>query len=85
MDEATRDRLKWALLEREYPTFSDEELDMLWEEAGNDFNTAAYNGLIRKAENDTLQVSGLNLANSSQYFRRMAAKYAKRNSGVLST
>jgi hypothetical protein len=39
--------------------------------------------LLIKAENTTLQVSGLSAGDSSTYFRRLAAKYRPYNSGVL--
>ena len=65
------------------PFFEDEELVFYLQENNNDFNATAYHCLIIKSENTTLNVSGLNCADTSQYFRRLAQRYRKNNSGIL--
>lgn len=77
-------RLKIILRESDIPFFTEEQLEFYLEENGGDYKAAAYQCLLIKAEDTTLSVSGLSTGDSSQYFRRLAAKYRPRNSGVLS-
>lgn len=77
------DKLKIVLRENDCPFFEDEELDFYLSENGNDFNKTAYQCLIIKAENTTLSMSGLEAADTSKYFRRLAQKYRTNNSRVL--
>lgn len=79
------DRLKTVLRERDIPFFSDEDLQFYLEKNGNDFNATAYECLIVKSENSTVQISGLTTADTSSYFRRLASRYRKYNSGILSS
>lgn len=76
-------KLKTILREADIPFFSDEELDFYLAENGGDFRRTAYQCLCIKAENTTVSVSGLNTADSSTYFRRLANMYRPFNSGVL--
>ena len=75
--------LKMILREAEVPFFSDEEITYHLERAGGDVNTAAYWLLLIKAENSILQISGLTLADTSGYWRRLAAMYRPNASCVL--
>lgn len=77
------EKLKIVLREEDCPLFTDEELLFFLEENGNDFNQTAYDCLIMKSENTTLNMSGLELGDTSKYFRRIAQKYRKNNSRVL--
>lgn len=77
------DKLKIVLREEDCPLFTDEELLFFLEENGNDFNKTAYDCLIMKSENTTLNMSGLELGDTSKYFRRLAQKYRTNNSRVL--
>ena len=77
------DKLKIVLRENDCPFFEDEELDFYLSENGNDFNKTAYQCLIIKAENTTLSMSGLEAADTSKYFRRLAQRYRNNNSRVL--
>ena len=77
------DKLKLMIRERDCPFFTDDELLFYLEENGGDLNKAAYRCLILKSENTTLSVSGLQCADTSKYFRRLAQKYRTTNSGVL--
>lgn len=77
------DELKIILREKDIPFFSDEELLFYLAENNNDFKATAYQCLNIKAENTALSVSGLSTADTSQYFRRLAARYRPYNSGVL--
>lgn len=75
--------LKIVLRESDIPFFTDAELDFHLNENHGDYNLTAYRCLLIKAEDTTLQMSGLTTADSSKYFRRLASQYRPRNSGVL--
>lgn len=77
------DELKIVLREDDVPFFTDEQLVFYLKENGGDYNKTAYQCLLIKAENTSLQISGLTAADSSSYFRRLAGRYRPRNSGVL--
>ncbi len=79
----TLDRLKTILRENDIPFFSDDELNFYLSENKNDFNATAYQCLLIKAETTTLSLSGLSLADTASYFRRLASRYRPHNSGVL--
>lgn len=79
----TLDRLKTVLRERDIPFFSDEDLAFYLEKNGNDFDATAYECLIVKSEDSTVQISGLTTADTSNYFRRLASRYRPYNSGIL--
>ena len=76
-------KLKIVLREEDCPFFSDDELNYYFEENGNDFRKTAYRCLILKSENTTLALSGLELGDTSKYFRRIAQYYRTNNSRVL--
>lgn len=75
--------LKIVLRESDIPFFTDEQLMFHLRENGFDYRITAYRCLLIKAEDTTLSVSGLNAADSSKYFRRLAAQYRPHNSGIL--
>lgn len=77
------DELKIILRENECPFFSDEELEFYMEKNGNDLNSTAYHCLIVKAEDTTLNISGMTAGDTSKYFRRLARRYKSNNSGIL--
>lgn len=76
------DELKIILRENECPFFSDEELAYYLSKYST-LESTAYHCLVIKSEDTTLSVSGLNVADSSKYFRRLAQQYRPNNSGVL--
>lgn len=77
------DELKLILRENDCPFFTDSELEYYLSQEGSVRN-AAYKCLIVKAENTTLSVSGLNAADTSKYFLRLAQTYRPNHSGCLS-
>lgn len=77
------EELKVVLREQDIPFFEDEELKLYLRQNNNDYDKTAYQCLIIKAEDTTLNISGLTAADSSSYFRRIAARYKPRNSGIL--
>ena len=77
------ERMKVILRESEIPFFSDEDLQFYLDENNGDVNRALYQCLLLKSENTSLGLSGVNLSDSSSYFRRIAQRYRPNNSGVL--
>ena len=75
--------LKIVLRESDVPFFTNEELEFHRRENNGDYRLTAYQCLLIKAEDTTLSVSGLNAADSSKYFRRLASRYRPHNSGIL--
>ena len=78
----TLDRLKFILRESEMPMSTDAELQSYLDNSDS-FDLALYELLLLKSENTGLQVSGLNIQDTSSYFRRLAQTYRPHNSGVL--
>ena len=75
--------IKNILREKDIPFFSDEEIDFYYNKNNKNLNNTIYECLLVKAENTTLNISGLNVADSSAYFRRLASRYRPNNSGIL--
>jgi hypothetical protein len=71
------------LRESDIPFFTDEQLNFYLEQNANDVRAAAYQCLLIKAEDTTLEVSGLSTADTSKYFRRLASQYRPFHSGTL--
>lgn len=69
------EQLKKNLREKDVPFFDVEDLKYHLERAGDDVDLASYHCLIIKAEECSLSVSGLSLADSSAYWMRLAAMY----------
>lgn len=70
------------LREVDMPYFSQEELaDIL--ERSEDVEEAIYSAAILKAENTSMQVSGVTTADSSAYFLRIARRHKPNNTGQL--
>lgn len=76
------EELKLIIRENDCPFFDDEELQYHLESQGS-VKAAAYRCLVLKSENTTLSVSGLNCADTSAYFLRLAQMYRPNNSGRL--
>ena len=74
--------LKIILREKDIPFFSDEELEWYVEKCGS-YNGAAYELLLVKAENTSVNISGMNTEDTSSYFRKLALRYKPKNTGVL--
>lgn len=68
-------QLKGILRESEVPFFDDAELELQLSMADNDVDTAAYRCCIIKAEHCSLSISGLSLADSADYWLRLAQMY----------
>lgn len=75
--------LKMILREREYPFFTDEEIAFHLGESNSDVYKAAYRLLCIKAEQCTLQVSGLTLGDTSAYWKSLAGLYRPNGSCIV--
>lgn len=77
------EELKLILREKDIPFFEDDQLQYHLDKAEGDVNTAAYRLLLIKAENNSLSLSGLSVADTSAYWRRLAAMYRPNGSCIL--
>lgn len=77
------DRMKMVLREADIPFFTDEQLQFYIDENAGDVDAAIYQCLVIKAENTSLNISGITAGDSSAYFRRLASRYRPNNSGIL--
>lgn len=77
------DELKMLCREKQVPFFDDEELQYQLDRANGDVNLAAYRCLIIKAENSTVQVSGLTLADTHTYWLRLASSVRPSGSCII--
>lgn len=77
------DEIKYAVRENMSPYFEESEIEYFLEKNGGDVDATIYELLTIKAEDSTLSVSGLSTSDTSAYFRRLASKYRRYNSGVL--
>ena len=76
--------LKLILREETYPFFTDEEIAYYLNKNNGNINNAAYECLLLKAEDDSIQLpGGLTLANNSEYWLRLAKKYKPNGSRIL--
>lgn len=75
--------LRIVLREDDVPFFTIDQLKFYLKENGGDYQKTAYQCLLIKAEDTTLNISGLSAGDSSKYFRRLAARYRPNNSGNL--
>lgn len=74
--------LKMILREKDIPFFSDEELQWYVDKCGS-YNDAVYELLLVKAENTSVNISGMNTEDTSSYFRKLALRYKPNHTGVL--
>ncbi|MGX4600248.1 hypothetical protein [Faecalimicrobium sp. JNUCC 81] len=76
--------LKIRLREESSPFFTEEELEYYLKQNNNDLDLTTYECLLLKAEDDSISLpGGLQLANNSQYWLRLARKYKPNGSRCL--
>lgn len=76
--------LKINLREESSPFFTDEELKHYLSKNDNDINKTSYECLLLKSEDDSISLpGGLQLANNSTYWLRLAKKYKTNGSRCL--
>lgn len=80
---AVVDDIKREVREEQAPYFSDEDIEYYYKKNGEDFNATVYELLIIKSEDSSISVSGLTTQDTSGYFKRLASRYRKYNSGIL--
>ena len=82
-DQETVDIVKREVRENMCPYFDDADIEFYIDKNGDDIDEAIYELLLIKAEDSTISVSGLSTSDTSAYFRRLASRYRRYNSGVL--
>ena len=76
--------LKLILREETSPFFSDEEIAYYLQKNNFNIDATAYECLLLKAEDDSISLpGGLQLANNSSYWLRLAKKYKPNGSKIL--
>ena len=83
MDPDILQAIRIEIRENQSPYFEDEEIEYYFQKNGCDFKATVYELLIIKSEDSSLSVSGLSTGDTSRYFKMLASKYRKYNSGVL--
>ena len=78
-------KMKKILREADVPFFSDDDLEFYLAENAGDINAALYQTLIIKSEDTAIHLTGWTSADTSNYYKRLAARYRPQNSGVLKT
>ena len=77
------EKIKVEIREDKCPYFDDSEIQYYLDKNNGDIEATIYELLTVKAEDSTISVSGLNTADTSSYFRRLASKHRRFNSGIL--
>ena len=83
MEENTLKRIKKILREDEFPLFSDDDIKFYFDENNKDEKETIYQCLIIKSEDSSISISGLSTSDTSSYFKRLAQRYKRNNSGIL--
>lgn len=73
--------LKFNLEEEKFPYFTDEELTMSLD-IYKTVENATYNMALKKSQNTGFSASGLSVNDTSNYFKRIAARYRPNQSGI---
>ena len=77
------EKIKIEIREHQCPYFEDEDIEYYLQKNNNDVNATIYELLLIKAEDSTITVSGMTTDDTSGYFRRLASRYKRFNSGIL--
>lgn len=75
--------IKRELREQQVPYFDEDDFQYYLDKNSGDTKATIYEMLLLKAEDSSIQVSGLTTADTSSYFRRLASKYRRFNTGNL--
>ena len=76
--------IKKELRENQSPYFEEDDYQYYLDKNNGDLNATIYEMLIIKSEDSTISVSGLSTQDTSAYFKRLASRFKRFNSGVLS-
>lgn len=77
------DYIKREVRDEQLPYFTDKDIEHYFVKNDSDVEATVYELLVVKSEDSTISVSGLTTADTSSYFRRLASKHRRYNSGVL--
>ena len=77
------EQIKLIIREKDIPYFTDAEIQSYLDINNGDDKKTVYDLLLIKAENTTTNIAGLSVADSSQYFRKLALRYRPTNSKTL--
>lgn len=77
------ERVYKEIREEQSPYFDDGDIEYYLNKNGGDVNATIYEMLIIKSEDSSLSLSGVNTTDTSDYFKRLASKYKRFNSGNL--
>lgn len=77
------ERIKKEIREEQSPYFEEDDFTYYLNKNNGDVDTTIYEMLIIKSEDSTISVSGLSTQDTSSYFKRLASRYKKFNSGIL--
>ena len=75
--------IKKEIREEQSPYFDDDDFINYLQKNNGDVNATIYEMLIIKSEDSTISVSGLSTSDTSSYFKRLASRYRRYNSGIL--
>lgn len=77
------ERIKKEIREEQSPYFEEDDFTYYLNKNNGDVDATIYEMLIIKSEDSTISVSGLSTQDTSSYFKRLASRYKKFNSGIL--
>lgn len=84
MDPVILQAIKVEIRENMSPYFDDSDIEYYFNKNKGDVEATIYELLVVKSEDSTISVSGLSTGDTSKYFKMLASKHRKYNSGVLS-
>lgn len=84
MDPDILQAIRIEIRENQSPYFEEDDIQYYFQKNDGDFEATVYELLIVKSEDSSLSVSGLSTGDTSRYFKMLASKHRKYNSGVLS-
>ena len=79
------ERVLKEIREEQMPYFDnpEEEVEYYLEKNNGDVEATIYELLILKSEDSSLALSGMTTQDTSSYFKRLASRYRRYNSGIL--
>lgn len=77
------ERIEMEIREAQAPYFEPDEIQYYLDKNNGDVDATIYELLIIKSEDSTISVSGLSTHDTSSYFKRLASRYKRFNSGVM--
>lgn len=79
----TIEQIKLIIREKDVPFFTDNEIQQYLDLNNGDYRKTIYDLLLIKSENTSTSISGLSVADSSSYFKRLAKRYRPSTSHIL--